>query len=193
LLEERFTPQNIYSKTEVKLKSVQEFEEVREGDYSEQEEDTNGDEEVAINLRSKLSPKEIEDYVNSLKAAAVHWYNTHNPVNNPDLPSDESLWIDRLNRMGIIYFRPLVTAAYLNKNISSEKRVEMFRNIERFIFVAFRLSRSASSYRNSEFYRAARQLRNNGLNADDIIHKMNSQMSFCFYVPEHSDQAYFNY
>jgi hypothetical protein len=36
-------------------------------------------------MRSQLSPKEIEDYVNSLKAAAVHWYNTHNPVNNPDL------------------------------------------------------------------------------------------------------------
>src|SRR5690606_36477124 len=58
LLEERFTPQNIYSKTEVKLKSVQEFEEVREGDYGEQEEDTNGEDEAANNLRSKLSPKE---------------------------------------------------------------------------------------------------------------------------------------
>lgn len=193
LLEQKFTPQNIYAKTEVKLSSLQEFEEIREDEETDQEEvEVNGDEEIIV-LRSKLSPKEIEDYVNSLKAAAVHWYNTHNPVNNPDLTTAESRWIDRLNRIGIIYFRPLVTVAFLNKDIDSKKRVQLFKAIERFIFITFRLSRAFSTYRNSEFYRAARQLRNSELSVDDIVQRLNERMNYCFYTPENSNETYFDY
>lgn len=193
LLEQKFTPQKIYSKTEVKLSSIQEFEEIREDEETDQEEvEVNGEEEIVV-LRSKLSPKEIEDYVNSLKAAAVHWYNTHNPVNNPDLTTAESLWIDRLNRIGIIYFRPLVTVSFLNKDIDSKNRVLLFKAIERFIFITFRLSRAFSTYRNSEFYRAARQLRNNELSVEEIIKRLNERMSFCFYKPEESKESFFDY
>ena len=142
LLEQKFTPQNIYNKTEIKVSSIEEFEEVRENEETDQEEvETNGIEDEIV-LRSKLSPKQIKDYVNSLKSAAVHWYNSHNPANNSDLTPEESLWIDRLNRIGIIYFRPLVTASFLSQKINSEQRVKLFKEIERFIFVTFRLSRA---------------------------------------------------
>tara|TARA_Y100001933_G_scaffold2319_1_gene2166 strand:+ start:2415 stop:4547 length:2133 start_codon:yes stop_codon:yes gene_type:complete len=194
LLEQKFTPQNIYAKTEVKVSSIQEFEEIKEDEETDQEEvETNGNGEEKTILRSKLTPKEIEDYVNSLKSAAVHWYNTHHPVNNPDLPEIERLWIDRLNRIGIIYFRPLVTVSYLSKKIGTDDRVRLFQAIERFIFVTFRLSRAFSTYRNSEFYRAARQLRNNELSIDTIIERLNERMDYCFYSPEESEETYFDY
>ncbi|PZP41760.1 MAG: DUF4268 domain-containing protein, partial [Pseudopedobacter saltans] len=193
LLEQKFTPQNIYAKTEVRVSSLQDFEEVREDEDTDQEEvDINGEDEITV-LRSRLSPKEIEDYVNSLKAAAVHWYNTHNPVNNPDLTTQESLWIDRLNRIGIIYFRPLVTVSFLNKDINSSKRINLFKAIERFIFITFRLSRAFSTYRNSEFYRAARQLRNGELTIETIIQRLNDRMNYCFYTPENSEETFFDY
>lgn len=191
LLEEKFTPQNIYSKTEVSLESIEEFEEIKEDAVLEKDEE----EEIIETkvFQSKLSPKEIEEYVSSLKAAAVHWYNTHNPVNNRELTADESLWIDRLNRLGIIYFRPLVTVSFLNKNINSENRVNLFSAIERFIFVVFRMSRANSSYRNSEFYRAARQLRNNEISVDIIIANLQERMSYCFYLSEDDNKMYFDY
>lgn len=193
LLEQKFTPQNIYAKTEVRVSSLQDFEEVREDEDTDQEEvEINGEDEIIV-MRSRLSPKEIEDYVNSLKAAAVHWYNTHNPVNNPDLTTQESLWIDRLNRIGIIYFRPLVTVSFLNKDINSSKRINLFKAIERFIFITFRLSRAFSTYRNSEFYRAARQLRNSELTIETIIQRLNDIMNYCFYTPENSEETYFDY
>jgi len=192
LLEQKFTPQNIYAKTEVKISSIQEFQEIREEEEADQEEVEALVEENVV-LRAKLSPKEIEDYVNSLKSAAVHWYNTHNPVNNPDLSTSESLWIDRLNRIGIIYFRPLVTVSFLNKDIDSKNRVRLFIAIERFIFITFRLSRAFSTYRNSEFYRTARQLRNNELNIEQIIERLNERMSDFFYSPEDSKEDYFDY
>lgn len=194
LLEQKFTPQNIYAKTEVRVTSIQEFEEIKEDDEIDQEDvEMNGNGEEKTVLRSKLTPKEIEDYVNSLKSAAVHWYNTHHPVNNPDLPEIERLWIDRLNRIGIIYFRPLVTVSYLSKKINSDDRVRLFQAIERFIFVTFRLSRAFSTFRNSEFYRAARQLRNNELSIDTIIKRLNERMDYCFYSAEESKEIYFDY
>lgn len=194
LLEQKFTPQNIYAKTEVKVSSIQEFEEIKEDEETDLEEvETIGNGEEKTILRSKLTPKEIEDYVNSLKSAAVHWYNTHHPVNNPDLPEIERLWIDRLNRIGIIYFRPLITVSYLSNKIGTADRVQLFQAIERFIFVTFRLSRAFSTYRNSEFYRAARQLRNNELSIDTIIERLNERMDYCFYTPEETEETCFDY
>lgn len=189
LLEQQFTPQNIYAKTEIKVSSIQRFEEIKEREETDQEEvDTNGVDEEII-LRSKLSPKEIENYVNSLKSAAVHWYNTHNPINNLDLTDEESLWIDRLNRIGIIYFRPLVTASFLSQKITSKQRVKLFTAIERFIFITFRLSRAFSTYRNSEFYRASRKLRKNELSVEDIISTLQERMNYCFYTIEGDDKT----
>ena len=192
LLEQKFTPQNIYKKIEVKLSSIQEFVEIREDEETDQEEvEANGVEEEIV-FRSKLSPKEIEEYVNSLKSAAFHWYNTHNPLNNSDLTNEESLWIDRLNRLGIIYFRPLVTVSFLSKNIDANKRVELFKSIERFIFITFRLGRSFSTYRNSEFYKAARQLRNNELSVKDIIERLEQNMKEYFSTPKNTDDIFFD-
>jgi len=194
LLEQQFTPQNIYTKTEIKVSSIQNFEEIRESEETNQEEVEINDVEEDIILRSKLTPKEIKDYVNSLKSTAIHWYNTHNPINNSDLTNEESLWIDRLNRIGIIYFRPLVTASFLSRKISSDKRVKLLRAIERFIFIGFRLSRSMSNYRNSEFYRASRQLRTNTLSVDDIVLRINELVDEVFsYKNDDSDKLFFNY
>ena len=117
LLEEKFTPQNIFGKTEVKVTSVVEVSEVRDSVDEDDASETEVDERIV--LRSKLSPKEIEDYVGSLKSAAVHWYNTFNPINNADLTADESLWLDRLNRIGVAYFRPLVTVAFISPGVIS--------------------------------------------------------------------------
>ena len=192
LLDEQFTPQNIYSKIEIELSSLQEFEEIREDDILDQEDvDNNGDEKTVF--RSKLSPKDIENYVNSLKSAAVHWYNTHHPINNSDLTEKESLWIDRLNRIGMIYFRPLVTVSFLLDSIKEKQRINLFEAIERFIFIAFRLSRAFSSYRNSEFYRAARRLRNGELSISDIVTRLSERMDHCFYTDEDETVEYFDY
>ena len=167
LLEEKFTPQNVFSKTEVILDSITDINEIRDEDDTEEPEE-NGAEERPI-MRAKLAPKEISDYVKSLQSAAVHWYNSFNPLNNPNLTSEEQLWLDRLNRIGIAYFRPLVVASYIRTDISTASRVKLFKEIERFIFIAFRMGRALSTYRNSEYYRLTKQLRNGDVTVDDII------------------------
>jgi hypothetical protein len=194
LLEQQFTPQNIYNKTEIKLNSVEVYEEIREIGIVEDEDNNINGINDDIKLVSKLSPKEIENYVNSLKAAAVHWYNTFNPLDeNTTLTDNERLWIDRLNRIGIVYFRPLITVSFLSENITEQQRIELFKAIERFIFITFRLSRAFSTYRNSEFYRAARQLRKGELTIETIIQRLDERMDYCFNKDENTNNKYFNY
>jgi len=194
LLDQQFTPQNIYNKTEIKLNSVEDYEEIREIDSIDEEDSNINGINEDVKLVSKLSPKEIENYVNSLKAAAVHWYNTFNPLDvNTTLTDNERLWIDRLNRIGIVYFRPLITASFLADNITEQQRIELLRAIERFIFITFRLSRAFSTYRNSEFYRAARQLRKGELTIETIIQSLDERMDYYFYEDENTKKKFFNY
>ncbi|PKM79382.1 MAG: DUF4268 domain-containing protein, partial [Firmicutes bacterium HGW-Firmicutes-13] len=166
LLDEKFTPQNIFSKTEVKVASVVEVMEMRDDNDEDDTSDVEIEEKVI--RRAKVSPKEIEDYVGSLKSAVVHWYNTFNPVNAADLMADERMWLDRLNRIGIAYFRPLVTVSFISPGVTAADRVRLFKEIERFIFITFRLGRALSLYRNNEFYRTTRQLRGGEITIDEI-------------------------
>lgn len=95
-------------------------------------------EEQEIIEVSKLQPKEIEDYVNSLKDMAKYWYDTYFPFESVNLTPEEQKRVDRLNRIGIGHFRPLITAIISRRDISANSRVKIFEAIERFIFVAFR-------------------------------------------------------
>lgn len=174
LLEEKFTTQNVFNKTEVKLDSITAITEVRDNDEDDEIEENAIEEKIAI--QTKLSPKEILDYVKSLKSAAVHWYNTFNPLNNSDLTSEESLWIDRLNRIGIAYFRPLVVASYIRADISTESRIKLFKEIERFIFIAFRVGRAFSTYRNSEYYRLTKKLQSGDISINDICESLKTRI-----------------
>lgn len=194
LLERKFTPQNVYEKVEISLGSLQKFEEIKEDNDIGQEDTEYDDNEEQIISQSKLSPKEIEDYVNSLKEAAVHWYNTHYPNNNPDLTQEEQKWMDKLNRIGIVYFRPLVTVSFLNRKINSEQRVLLFREVERFIFIAFRMGRAFSTYRNSEFYKSARLLRIDRISIEEIINRLNELIDKEYSnTHEEDSNLYFDY
>jgi len=174
LLEEKFTPQNIFNKTKVKIDSITTITEVRDNDEDDEIEE-NAIEEENVN-QAKLSPKEILNYVRSLKSAALHWYNSFNPLNNPDLTSEESLWIDRLNRIGIAYFRPLVVASYVRSDITTESRIKLLKEIERFIFIAFRVGRAFSTYRNSEYYRLTKQLQNGKISVNGICESLKTRI-----------------
>lgn len=174
LLEEKFIPQNIFNKTEIKLDSITDVNEIRDIEADDEAEENGLEEKIFI--RSKLAPKEISDYVKSLQSAAVHWYNSFNPVNNDQLTQEEQLWLDRLNRIGIAYFRPLIVASFLSKGITVKERIQLFTEVERFIFIAFRLGRALSTYGNSEFYRLTKQLRNGEISISAICETLHQRI-----------------
>ena len=118
-------------KVEVKVESLAKIYEQTEIDTEDEEESFQEEESTTV-LTSKLQIKEINDYVLSLKSAAKHWYNTFNPENNNDLTNPESVLLDKLNRIGIGYFRPLVMSSFCSSAVSENDRITLLSNIERF-------------------------------------------------------------
>jgi hypothetical protein len=178
LLDEQFTPQKVHKKVEYEV-TLQEAEEQRAEFDAEVADDENG-EESQKQPRGKvaqLRPKEIRDYVLSLKQCAVHWFNTFYPALADGLTPKEREWLDRVNRVGMGYFRPLIMTI-LKQEQTPASRVRLFKKIERFIFVAFRLSSSRANYRSSEFYNAARALDRGEISLEDIEQKLDHDLEY---------------
>lgn len=134
------------------------------------EEDDEVQEQDTIEIEvSKLEPDEISSYVNSLKDMAKYWYDTFFPSQSDNLNAKEKMWIDRLNRIGIGHFRPLVMVLIARRDISSEKRIEALKAIERFIFVCFRMGYFNATFKSSEYYRAARSIYLKQMDIDALI------------------------
>ncbi|HUV01671.1 MAG TPA: hypothetical protein VMW32_11970 [Bacteroidales bacterium] len=94
-----------------------------------------------------------------------------------DMSKDEQQWLDRLNRIGMVYFRPLVMS--ILKNGKSEfERINVFQRIERFIFIAFRMNSARANYRSSEFYNAARSIDRSEINIGRIAEKLEEGLSY---------------
>lgn len=106
---------------------------------------------------SKLAPSEIKDYINSLKDFAQYWYYSFFPYDNYEISDGEKRWISRLNRIGIIYSRPLVAISLKLQDMTTEiERISLFKEIERFIFLSFRVGGFNASYKSSDYYNKSR-------------------------------------
>jgi len=179
LLDEQFSPQHIHKKVahEVTLEQPEE----QKSDSMDDMEDENGVEleESTIVSVAKLRPDEIKHYVDSLKESSVYWFTLHFPRLAANLPEEEIQVLEKLNRIGMGYFRPLIMTILKNES-DPEQRLFIFQRIERFIFLAFRIGSARSNYGSSEFYNAARQLGNKQFTLSDIDNKLTERLSFMF-------------
>lgn len=132
------------------------------------ESDESNNIDVVDSEDGKLYPIEIAEYVKSLKGVAQYWYYSFNSDESP-YTAEEKKWLDKLNRVGINYFRPLVVASFINKTVTPEQRVKLFISIEKFIFMCFRMARYQSTYLSHMFYRYARELMRGETTIDAII------------------------
>lgn len=158
----RFSAKNVFEKQIIPI-----LEETSEEiiDIDTDEDIINDEEVITV---SKLEPGDIDTYVLSLNETAKYWYYTFFP-HESNLTDDEKVWIDKLNRVGIGYFRPLVTAAITPSSKSSSiERVELFKQIERFIFICFRMGSFQSSYKSSEYYRKAKDIYSGAISINEV-------------------------
>ena len=178
LLDEQFTVKKVHKQIEREV-LLEIPEEMRSEEGIEDSEDENGDsaEDVTSISLAQLQPTEIRDYVNSLKESVVHWFNSFYPDLATGMSDGERQWIDRLNRIVIGYFRPLVMAVLKNEQSETE-RICIFKKIEQFIFIVFRMNSAMANYGSSEFYNAARGLDRGEIKLETIIKKLDERLSY---------------
>lgn len=165
----KFSAKNIFEKPIIINKINENFidrSDNGEDDLSIDDDFENESETITI---FKLSPNEIKNYINSLKDMAKYWYDSFFPFLSPNLTKEEQEWIDKLNRIGIGHFRPLVAVIISLKEESAEKKVSAFKAIERFIFICFRMGYYNASFRSSEYYRMTKSLYFREIKLDDFI------------------------
>ena len=122
-----------------------------------------------------LRPEEIADYVNSLNETAEYWYYTFYPEECKSLTAEERIWLGRLNRVGIGYFRPIVAVSLIpGTGITSDERIEFFKAVERFIFINFRRAMYQSSYKSSDYYRKTREVYRKECSLGDVTADLNA-------------------
>ncbi|MFC5527518.1 DUF262 domain-containing protein [Rhodanobacter ginsengisoli] len=196
LLDEQFTPQRVHRKMVQPVELEEAEEQTSEADQDIDDENaleiTEATEARELVMVAELRPNEIRDYVKSLKASSVHWFRTFYPAMSEDLTRKETEWLQRLNRLGMAYFRPLLMAI-LKKYDDPGQRIGIFKEIERFVFVVFRLTQTRSNYRSSEFSNAVRAIDRGDMDLAELKQRLRNQMGFTFADEGHfdADEFYF--
>ena len=147
-------------------------------DYVEndiEDDDTKEMVEIVEESDDKLNPNEIKDYVDSLKSVAKYWYYSFNPNQSPFMNNDEIEWVNKLNHIGINYYRTLVVASFVNSSVSSEQRIRLFKVIEKSIFMFFRMAKWQSNYQSTVSYNYARELMKEQINIETIIEELENK------------------
>ena len=106
-----------------------------------------------------VSFKEIQNYIRSLQKSALNWYIIRNPthaVNNGHIDSDEWMWLDRLNRLGLRVFAPLALSIYL-KEKDKETRIEFLKSVESYIFLNYLCAGRKSTLGNTYYPHVANE------------------------------------
>ena len=181
LLGEHFTTKRVHKEVGLEVNELEDPEEqLTETDIDDSEnEDGDAVEETAHELQNRLKPTDISDFVISLKESAVHWFNSYHPNQADNMSTAEKQAINRLNRVGMTYFRPLVMAV-LKKEPDEVRRIDLFQHIERFIFLAFRMGAARSNYGSSEFFNVVRKVDRGEANVADIKKMLGERLSFTF-------------
>jgi uncharacterized protein with ParB-like and HNH nuclease domain len=81
----------------------------------------------------KITLKDVYQYVSSLQDAVELWYKIWNPFDS-DLSNEVKFWLDKLNRLGMPLFLPLVLA-FFQSVTDEKKRVLFLQTIERRQFI----------------------------------------------------------
>lgn len=177
LLKKHFTQKRVLEKISLE----EDYEEIEEtiDDESivEVETSTEDVDSMPITSRTKMKIGDIGKYIDSMKSVIPFWYFLNFP-NLSSFDSEIKMWIDRINRLGFVYFKPL-TAVVLSKYESNKtdynrgKVIEYLKATERYIFLHFRFSNYSSTYKNSYYYNKANELYFDKVKIEDLINEIN--------------------
>ena len=127
---------------------------------------------VEKTIKDKLTIGDVGNYIDSMKNLIPYWYDMNFPQQS-SFTDEIKAWLDRINRLGFVYFKPLTTVVLSKQDISNDDKVRYLKAVERFIFMHFRLSGYFSTYKNSYYYNLANSLFKGEKDIEFIISELN--------------------
>lgn len=181
LLNDYFSPKAILGEIDINVEGLPLLMEKTESADTDDDEIVIDEVEESQYANEPRTLKDIIDYTESLKSAAPVWYSTYYPNDSLELlNSDEAIAMDRLNRLGMAYFRPVVMSVMLRYSKTDSRRLAFLNAVERFVFVTMRMYRAQANYRSSDFLRAARSIFWGKLELDQVLEAFNTKQEWLF-------------
>jgi uncharacterized protein with ParB-like and HNH nuclease domain len=155
---------------------------------------------------SALTREEITEYIHSLQKSIKYWFYIHNP-NQPyktvSMTGSQVEMLEKLNSLSFKAFKPLILSAYTSDQ-NPEKITELLKEIERYNFCTFSLSKRRSNTGDTEFYRNASELLNGSRNINSTIENIRnwcddyfSKDNFLAYIQDkyelHSKEGFYRW
>lgn len=104
-------------------------------------------------MLNRIRFNDIKDYIDSLSLSIKKWFFIFN-IDNSTYNENIKEWIQKINRLGIGSFSPLLLATLVKENDESAI-LELLQKIERFNFLIFKVTQRSSNTKNNHFYRLA--------------------------------------
>lgn len=168
LLNDYFTQQNISNEYNFEIK-----EEISELSIEDEEIENEEliKEEKYDSKKEKLTIGTINNYINSLKSLIPYWYQIHYPneIENRNI----RIYIERLNRLGYVNFKPLTTILLSKNNLTDEQKIAVLKGMERFVFLHYRLNGYLGTYKNSFFYNLAHDYYFDNVSYEYVLREVN--------------------
>ncbi|MFH1070530.1 MAG: DUF262 domain-containing protein [Candidatus Glassbacteria bacterium] len=92
----------------------------------------------------RISLADVYRYVSSLQEAVETWYKMYNPFTS-DFSLDIRIWLDKLNRIGMDPFQPLVLV-FLQRVPDERKQIAFLQAVERHMFILSLVERYYHGY-----------------------------------------------
>ena len=124
-------------------------------------------------ISQELTSTDIKNYIDSLRASVKCWFYLFNPERSP-YTDETKEWFQKLRRLGMAAFSPLIMAAMLK--CSEDEILRLLESAEKFIFLVFRLSQRKSNTKSNDFYRLANSFysEEKGQDIDQVIEHIDS-------------------
>ncbi|MFW5871646.1 MAG: DUF262 domain-containing protein, partial [bacterium] len=103
-------------------------------------------------IKGEIELTDVKEYIDSLSKCVKSWFYLFNPQFS-NYEDETKEWIQKLNRLGMSAFPPLFMAVMTKCN--ENDFLPLFKSVERFIFLVFRLTQRPSNTKNNHFYRLA--------------------------------------
>lgn len=123
-------------------------------------------------LAKELSFNHIQEYVTSLQELVKYWFYLRNPKFS-HYENQTKEWLDKLNRIGLRAFSPLLTVALAKE--SELIFLPLLKSVERFIFLVFLITQRQARTSNTTIYHYAHRLymKKDNINLSKIIDDIN--------------------
>lgn len=183
LLNQKFVVSNVNQSQQADLSEIDNITEIKDDDN---EQEDIGDNDIILEQyeeSSLLSALEISGYVEDMQRSSSAWFLLHNPYWSEGnfLSSDEREWLDRISRLGMNYFKPLIMSTLiLKKENPTIDLTKLFENIERWLFIAFHLSGARSNWKSSQYYTIAKEVHDKNKTIKDIVNQLETDTKELF-------------